>query len=39
MEAMKMKNPVPAPNDGTVREVKIENGGRVNAGQVMLVME
>lgn len=39
MEAMKMKNPVPAPSDGTVKEVKIEIGGRVNAGQVMLVIE
>jgi glutaconyl-CoA decarboxylase len=39
MEAMKMKNSVLAPGDGIVKEVKVENGGRVNAGQVMLVME
>ena len=39
MEAMKMKNPVPAPGDGTVKDLKVEAGGRVNAGQVMVVIE
>lgn len=39
MEAMKMKNPVPTPTDGTVKAVNVENGGRVNAGQVLVVVE
>ena len=39
LEAMKMKTPVPTPEDGTVREVKVESGARVNAGTVLVVLE
>lgn len=39
MEAMKMKNPIPTPTDGTVKEVKVEVNGRVNAGDVLMTIE
>ncbi len=39
MEAMKMKNPIPSPQDGTVKEVKVEVNGRVNAGDVIIIVE
>ena len=39
IEAMKMKNPLPAPVDGTVKEIKINDGDRVSAGQLMMVIE
>ncbi len=39
LEAMKMKNPVPSPQDGVVKEVKVEAGSRVKAGDVMMVVE
>lgn len=39
MEAMKMKNPIPAPQDGTVKEIKVEAGARVNPGDVLAVIE
>ena len=39
IEAMKMKNPLPAPADGTVKEIKISDGDRVSAGQLMMVIE
>jgi len=38
VEAMKMKTPVPAPEDGTVKEIKVEPGARVSAGAVMVVL-
>jgi len=38
VEAMKMKTPVPAPEDGTVKELKVEPGARVSAGAVMIVL-
>lgn len=39
MEAMKMKQPVPAPQDGIVKEIKAEAGARVSAGSVIMVIE
>jgi biotin carboxyl carrier protein len=39
MEAMKMKTPMPAPQDGTVKEIKVEAGQRVSTGDVLLVIE
>lgn len=39
IEAMKMKNPLPCPVDGTVKAINVEAGGRVNAGQVLVVVE
>ena len=39
IEAMKMKTPMPAPQDGTVKEVKVETGSRLSAGELMAVIE
>jgi len=39
MEAMKMKNPMPSPQEGTVKEIKVAAGDRVNAGGVIMVIE
>jgi biotin carboxyl carrier protein len=39
LEAMKMKTPIPTPQDGTVKELKVEPGARVNAGAVLVVLE
>ncbi|MDD4048987.1 MAG: biotin/lipoyl-binding protein [Clostridia bacterium] len=39
LEAMKMKQPIPSPVDGVVKEIKIEVGQRINPGDVMVVVE
>ncbi|MFZ7103881.1 MAG: biotin/lipoyl-containing protein [Peptococcaceae bacterium] len=39
MEAMKMQNPIPAPQDGTVQEVKGPVGERLNPGTVIMIIE
>lgn len=39
VEAMKMKTPVPSPQDGTVKELKVEVNSRLSAGEVMAVIE
>lgn len=39
VEAMKMKTPMPCPQDGTVKELKVEAGSRVSAGELMAVIE
>jgi len=39
MEAMKMKQKVPAPIDGVVKEIKLNPGDRVAAGTVIMVIE
>jgi biotin carboxyl carrier protein len=39
LEAMKMKTPIPTPQNGTVKELKVEPGARVNAGAVLVVLE
>ncbi|ALC15176.1 acetyl-CoA carboxylase [Desulfuromonas soudanensis] len=38
-EAMKMKNPIPSPCDGTVTAIKVVAGARINAGDVLLIIE
>lgn len=39
MEAMKMKQPIPAPQDGVVKEIKVAVGDRVNPGSVIMTIE
>jgi acetyl-CoA carboxylase biotin carboxyl carrier protein len=39
VEAMKTMNPIPAPRDGTVKAVRVENGQPVEYGQPLLVLE
>lgn len=39
LEAMKMKQAVPAPQDGVIKEIKVNAGDRVNPGTVLVVME
>jgi len=39
MEAMKMKQPIPAPLDGTVKEIRVNVGDRVDPGNVILIIE
>jgi biotin carboxyl carrier protein len=38
-EAMKMKTPLASPCDGTVIEIKAVPGARINAGDVLMVIE
>jgi len=38
-EAMKMKTPMASPCDGTVIDVKVAAGDRLNAGDVLMVIE
>jgi acetyl-CoA carboxylase biotin carboxyl carrier protein len=39
LESMKMEIPVEAPQGGTVREVRVEEGGVVQEGDVIAVIE
>ncbi|WP_419081928.1 biotin/lipoyl-containing protein [Phascolarctobacterium succinatutens] len=39
MEAMKMKQLVPSPVAGVVKEYKVQPGDRVSAGQVVAIVE
>jgi len=39
LEAMKMETPIPSPCDGTVKEIKFTAGDRINAGNVLLIIE
>lgn len=39
LEAMKMETPLPSPCDGTVTDIKVSAGGKVNPGQVLMVIE
>ena len=39
LEAMKMENPVYAPENGMVKEIKVEVGKKVAEGEVLLVLE
>ena len=39
MEAMKMKQLVPSPVAGTVKEYKVKPGDRVSAGAVLAIVE
>ncbi len=39
VEAMKMQNEIKAPKAGVVKEIKVEEGGTVAAGEVLAVIE
>ncbi len=39
VESMKMEIPVPAPCDGTVREIRVVEGSAVSEGEIVAVME
>ncbi len=39
LEAMKMKQNIPSPVEGTVKEIKVKVGERLNAGSVVMVIE
>lgn len=39
VEAMKTMNPIPAPRDGKIKSVHVENGQPVEYGQPLLVLE
>lgn len=39
VEAMKTMNPIPAPRDGTVSKVAVENGQPVEFGEILVVLE
>jgi acetyl-CoA carboxylase biotin carboxyl carrier protein len=39
LESMKMEIPVEAPSGGTVREVRVQEGGVVQEGDVIAVIE
>jgi acetyl-CoA carboxylase biotin carboxyl carrier protein len=39
LESMKMEIPVESPVDGTVKEVRVEEGGVVQEGDVIAVVE
>jgi len=39
LEALKMENPVYAPEDGVVKEVKVKEGQQVEEGDVLVVLE
>ncbi|MGH2739279.1 MAG: biotin/lipoyl-binding carrier protein [Actinomycetota bacterium] len=39
LESMKMEIPVEAPADGTVKEIRVEEGGVVQEGDVIAVVE
>lgn len=39
MEAMKMKQVLPSPIDGVVKELKVTPGERVSAGTVLAIVE
>lgn len=39
MEAMKMQQAMPTPQDGIVKEIRVNTGERVNPGTVLMVIE
>lgn len=39
LEAMKMENPIFAPSDGTVKEIKVKEKDSVETDQVLMVLE
>ena len=39
LESMKMEIPVPSPSGGVVREVRVQEGGVVQEGDVIAVIE
>jgi biotin carboxyl carrier protein len=39
LEAMKMENDLPAPIDGTIKEVRVQKGDTVDNGQILVTIE
>jgi acetyl-CoA carboxylase biotin carboxyl carrier protein len=39
LEAMKMENPIFAPEDGVVKEIVVKEGQTVSEGEVLIVLE
>lgn len=39
LEAMKMENPIYAPEDGVVKEIKVKVGQQIAEGEVIIVLE
>jgi len=39
LEALKMENPIYAPADGTVSEIKVSENDQVEANQVLIVLD
>ncbi len=39
VEAMKMQNEMKAPKDGTVKEIRVQEGATVNAGDILAIIE
>ncbi len=39
LEALKMENPIYAPTDGKVAEIKVSEGTEVETNQVLIVLE
>lgn len=39
LEAMKMETPIQSPCDGTVKNIMVAVGARVNAGSVLMIIE
>ena len=39
VEAMKTMNHIPAPSDGTVKEISVEDGQPIEFGQKLLILE
>lgn len=39
LESMKMEIPVESPDDGTVREIRVQEGGVVQEGDVIAVID
>ena len=39
LEAMKMENPIVALADGTVKEIKVKAGDKVDTGVVLVILE
>ena len=38
LEAMKMENAIPAPEDGTVASINVQKGASVNAGDILATL-
>ena len=38
LEAMKMENDIPAPQDGTIASVNVQKGASVNSGDVLVTL-
>jgi len=39
LEAMKMENPICAPRDGKVKEIKVSEDDKVDTNEVLVVLE